>query len=406
MFNLLQPGLNCLGFLQTKGIDGRLVGGCVRNYLTGHLIQNWDIAVRSTPEILQSIDWSPVHLIPLAPHYGIFGLPYQGFFFEISCLRRDLQCDGRQASVDFQSEFSEDALRRDLTINALYMDQAGFIEDWVGGKEDLRKGVIRFIGDPNQRIQEDYLRILRFFRMMAHFSNRTQAVDSRTMAALVAHRFHLTELSGERVHSELVKLLSASQSDQLLSVIQLMRSLEIDQVILGIPFQITQFKHFLDHFSFLQQAWLRLAVLWLSSSTLNRLQTRLCLSRKSFHFLKRLVQYENETNSRWVAFKEGVNFSLYLQGFQSARRKVLFDPIATLPYWIPPFPLAANDLIQLGIPVGPQIGMTLERIQRQWAESSYQMLLDECRENAKNLPKLTNSEEKYAKNLLCREFQG
>ena len=194
--------------LNRDGGEARVVGGAVRNTLLGTKVSDVDLATTHLPEetvrLAKEAGFKPV---PTGIEHGTITVVVQGQPFEVTTLRQDIETNGRHAKVAFGTDWKADAERRDFTINALYATADGTIVDYVGGLADIESRTLRFIGDAEQRIREDYLRILRFFRFFAWYgSGRPEADGLRASARL---KDGLAQLSAERVWSELKKLLSA-----------------------------------------------------------------------------------------------------------------------------------------------------------------------------------------------------
>ncbi len=200
-----------LDAIDRDGDETRIVGGAVRDALTGRRIKEIDLATTATPElVLARAEAAGIRAIPTGLAHGTITLLVNGETFEATSLREDVDTDGRHAQVRFGRDFEADALRRDFTINALFLARDGQIFDYVGGLEDLAAGRVRFIGDPARRIREDYLRILRFFRFSAEFSDGP--LDGEGLRAAMRERAGLARLSRERVRAELLKLLVARRA--------------------------------------------------------------------------------------------------------------------------------------------------------------------------------------------------
>ena len=150
----------------------RLVGGCVRDALAGQTPKDIDIATQFLPDqVTQRLEAAGIKAVPTGIEHGTITAVASGDVVEVTSLRKDVSTDGRRAIIAYTSDWREDAARRDFTINALYADPAtGEVFDWFGGQDDLAAGIVRFIGEPLQRIAEDHLRILRFFRFSARFA--------------------------------------------------------------------------------------------------------------------------------------------------------------------------------------------------------------------------------------------
>lgn len=156
------------------GEETRLVGGAVRNALLGRPVHEIDLATTAAPETTaERASAAGIRVIPTGVEHGTLTLLVGGETFEVTSLREDVETDGRRATVRFGRDFRADALRRDFTINALFLAKDGRIFDYVGGLDDIRARRLRFIGEPAQRIREDYLRILRFFSFFGGFHRRS-----------------------------------------------------------------------------------------------------------------------------------------------------------------------------------------------------------------------------------------
>jgi poly(A) polymerase len=206
---LRRPGVaELLAALNTGTDEARVVGGAVRDALMGHSVGDIDIATTVLPEtvmkIAQGHGWKAV---PTGIEHGTVTIIIAGIPHEVTTLRRDVETDGRRAVVAFSRDFREDALRRDFTINALSLSEDGVVHDYATGRADAQTGVIRFMGDAESRIREDYLRILRFFRF--HASHGTGEPDETAIIACGRLAAGMTRLSRERVRQELLKLLAA-----------------------------------------------------------------------------------------------------------------------------------------------------------------------------------------------------
>lgn len=197
--------------LESAGYDAFFVGGCVRNALMGFPVDDLDIATNAQPhDIITSCENRGLKCVPTGIDHGTITVISDGIPHEITTYRRDVQGDGRHAIVEFSTQMQEDAARRDFTINALYADRYGKIFDPLGtGKDDLNQKRVTFIGSADERIREDYLRILRFFRFSAIYADQDQGFGPETLAIIANHLDGLDRLSKERIGAEMRKLLSA-----------------------------------------------------------------------------------------------------------------------------------------------------------------------------------------------------
>ncbi|SFI91150.1 CCA tRNA nucleotidyltransferase [Aerobium aerolatum] len=203
------PGLQALlAALSAEGHEARIAGGAVRNALLGAAVSDVDIATTTTPdETERRAQAAGFRTVPTGKEHGTITVIVDGRGYEVTTLRADVETNGRHARVVFGTDWQQDAERRDFTINALYATATGEVIDLVGGLADLESRTLRFIGDAEQRIREDYLRILRFFRFFAWYGGGRPDADG--LRACVRLKDGLAGLSAERVWSELRKLLAA-----------------------------------------------------------------------------------------------------------------------------------------------------------------------------------------------------
>ena len=205
---MADPGLiRVMQALHAQGDHAFLVGGVVRNALLGQPVDDIDIATDATPDrVIALAEAAGLRAVPTGIDHGTVTLVHDGRGYEVTTFRRDVETDGRHAVVAFTDDMAQDAARRDFTMNALYADADGQVIDPMGGLPDLQARRLRFVGDPGQRIREDYLRILRFFRFFARYG---QHADPDAVAACAAHRDGLSGIARERIGAEMRKLLAA-----------------------------------------------------------------------------------------------------------------------------------------------------------------------------------------------------
>ncbi len=196
--------------LTGAGFQALFVGGCVRNALIGAPVADVDITTDALPETVTKLAESAgFRVIPTGIDHGTVTVIAGGIPYEVTTFRRDVATDGRHATVAFTADVAEDAARRDLTMNALYARADGTVIDPLGGLADVLARRVRFVGDADERIREDYLRILRLFRFHAQYGDPEAGIDADGLAACAVHADRISTLSRERVGAEIRKLLSA-----------------------------------------------------------------------------------------------------------------------------------------------------------------------------------------------------
>lgn len=212
----------------------RLVGGCVRDILLGKTPTDVDIATPLHPEqVCDRLIAGGIRVIPTGMAFGTVTAQFPETKYEITSLRRDIETDGRHPRIAYTDSYQEDASRRDFTINALYQNREGILYDYHQGLQDLAQRHIRFIGDPEQRIHEDYLRILRYFRFWSSIENRQP--DNQVLDAIYRQKEGLGRLSIERRCQELFKLLGTPQAEKALHIMEHLELLPLIAPHLSLP---------------------------------------------------------------------------------------------------------------------------------------------------------------------------
>ena len=337
----------------------RLVGGCVRDYLLHRPVQDIDMATPLAPkEVMDLLNQAGIQVVPTGLKHGTVTAVIQHRPFEITTLRQDLKTDGRHAVVGWTADYVLDAKRRDFTFNALYMDHLGKIYDPVGGLKDLKKRRVCFIGEPADRIREDYLRLLRYFRFWSLVD--THLPDPMVLKTVAALQDGLKQVSNERKTMEFLKILTTPRVGEAL---KMMRRT-------GILSQIVERAHLIQLERFLRvyptaDVIERLAVLTGGKTGIlclsNVQKKKLSLCCQSFcpgHSLKR-------DKSVWAERGKEV-FDFYV--YRAMARGHLSRQKATdyLKMSVPPFPVRAADLIPYGIKPGTGMGNALKKAQRIW----------------------------------------
>lgn len=380
---LVEPGLQAvLARLREAGHVGRCVGGAVRNALLGEPVSDIDIATTAPPKaVLKLFAKDGYRAIPTGIDHGTVTVVVGDRSFEITTLRRDVATDGRHAKVVFTEDWSQDAERRDFTINALYVDGDGTLFDPVGGVADLEARCVRFIGDPATRIAEDYLRILRFFRFCAQYGR--DKPDRAALDACLAMREGLGTLSAERVRTELLKLLAAPGA---MPALNAMFDFGLLLPVLSLVPRIERLGRLCAIEAALGRsadALLRLGALSVEvAEDAGHLAAGLKLSRRETARLAgmtRVADLETQEN--------GDKARLYRLGAEGYADTLLLDWArsgvgpdaanwrgrAALPdRWVPPeFPIAGADLVALGLREGEAVGRLLCQLEEEWIAGGF-----------------------------------
>ncbi|HKP33899.1 MAG TPA: CCA tRNA nucleotidyltransferase, partial [Sphingomicrobium sp.] len=348
----------------------RYVGGAVRDDLLGLPVSDIDLATRIPPdEVIQRLEKARIKAVPTGIEHGTVTAVSDGHPFEITTLRRDVSTDGRRATVAFIDDWKEDAARRDFTINALSADPVtGELFDYFGGLADLEQRHIRFIGDPLQRIAEDHLRILRFFRFHARFD--AGEPDAAALEACTRRANDLMALSRERIADELLKLLGLRDPTRTVGIMleaQILKPVlpEIDGARLGDLQQLIAAER---EAKVEPDALRRLAALLPRDPSLAEdIAIRLRLSNKA----RKRLACSSETAAS--ATPEAL---AYRVGSECAVDRLLLhgqaQQAAHLAGWHRPrLPISGGALIKRGLPEGPLVARSLRAIESRWLESGF-----------------------------------
>ena len=346
--------------------DARLVGGCVRDALAGRPVADIDLATPQRPEaVMQALRAAGIRAVPTGLDHGTVTAVVDRRGFEITTLRRDEETDGRHARVAYTDDWREDAARRDFTINALSMTPDGAVFDPFGGIADLAAGRVRFVGSAAQRIAEDYLRILRFFRFHARYGRLPP--DPEALAAIRAGVAGISRLSVERVWSELARLLAAPDPTGSLA---LMAGLGLLAAVLpegADPARLAR----LVRAGAPPDPLLRLAALL--TGDLDALADRLKLSGAERERLAALraapvpAPGASDPDLRRLLADTPADILIgrtWLAGDSGAKWAALRARLAALP--APVFPLEGHDVLALGELPGPRVGALLREIRAWW----------------------------------------
>jgi len=369
--------------LTRDGGEARFVGGAVRNALLGRAVADIDIATPLVPqEVSQRLHAANIQAIPTGVAHGTITAVVNGRPFEVTTLRRDVTTDGRRATVAFATDWAEDAGRRDFTINALYAAPDGEIFDFTNGLADLAAGRVRFIGDPVQRIREDYLRILRLFRFHAWYGRGE--IDSEGLAAAAAEKAGLAILSGERIGKEMLRLLEAENPAPMLRAMAaagilgelLPGALDLGRVERLAAIDAANF--------FVADPLLRLAAMTPRDGA-SAIADRLKLSNEQRARLEDLAA-ANEKIVSYLSIRE-VHKLLYRLGAARFRDRIFLrwaedrKPSNTMQWrallalaeaWVSPhFPLTGRDVMAAGVPEGPLVGEILAEVEEWWVDSDF-----------------------------------
>ncbi len=379
-----EPLQHLLSVLSSNCGQARIAGGAVRNALLGEAIEDIDIATTLLPkEVLARARDAGMRVHATGLSHGtvtvVAHTHKKAFVCEVTTLRIDTETDGRRATVEFTDDWHADAARRDFTINALYCDADGTVHDPLGGYPDLAARRVRFVGNPHDRIIEDYLRILRYFRFHARFGN--SEIDAPALQACIDHRAGLSTLSGERICMELFKLLVATG---VVETVRLMDRVDIFQYALPAELQIARLERMclIDSANDLvPDAELRLAALVdPRTAPLDRLR----LSNQQHDRLNALMAESSPTPALRDAERKIVLYQIGADRFRDAVRYrwALSSDDAGDGAWssllrfaddwpVPVFPVSGQDLIERGFAPGSHVGEKLRTLEDWWMAAGF-----------------------------------
>ncbi|WP_349371597.1 CCA tRNA nucleotidyltransferase [Salinarimonas sp.] len=367
-----------LGVLDGDGEETRIVGGAVRNALVGRHVHEVDLTTTAPPDVTRArAEAAGFKVVPTGLAHGTLTVVVKGEPYEVTTLREDVETFGRHAVVRFGRDFAADALRRDFTINALSLDAGGKLHDYAGGVADLAAGRVRFIGDARQRIREDYLRILRFFRFSADFARGD--LDAEGFHAAIVEREGLAILSRERVRAELLRLLTARRAAEVVATLS--QAGVLGRLVGGIGDTARLARAAAAE----RDAIGRLGALAVfSRDDAERIGETLRLSnaeRKRLDAYARLIERLHDAAApvdpveirRLVADHPPAAVGDALAALAGEPRPVIapdaldaLAPYEAEPGRVPTLPLRGSDLIAAGVPKGPAVSAAMARARASW----------------------------------------
>ncbi len=371
-----------------KKNNAMLVGGCVRNFLNNEKIGDVDIATIFTPaELIKKFSGANFRLIKSGIDHGTITLSKDNKNFEITTLREDVATDGRHAKVSFTKDWKKDSERRDFTINAIYLDQNGKIFDPQNGIQNLKEKKIKFIGDPQKRIEEDYLRILRFLRFSIQYQDFDE--DDQTFKIIQKNLNGIIKLSKERVFSELIKIISLDNIKDLFSK---KKFYEIFRVIFPELKYSDKLKGMNQEIykKFVQSEQNLLLALLLVDDTDNHIY--FAHKYKVSSYLKESLIFfhqcfcEAKKNKNFFEKDLKKNIFYYGKNKIASLAKFYFLSHAKKNYAnlanilkkiestnIPEFPITGKHLLEQGFKSGRKIGEILKRIEKEWIKNDFNL---------------------------------
>jgi len=361
---IITPSIKKLDTVFNKNkYEIRIVGGAVRDIALGKSPKDIDMATDATPdEMIAMLDREGIKHIPTGIEHGTITAVVDGEDFEITTLRADSNTDGRRAEVEFVRSWEEDAKRRDLTYNAMSMDIDGQIYDYHNGMDDLQDKVSKFVGDPAKRIQEDYLRILRYFRFQGRMENPTW--DKDTVSAIADNASGLSKISAERVWMEMQKILGGKN---VASILQYIKSTGVADVIGLTVDNLNNIQDDAD--PIIQLAKLgnpaEIARRW-KMTNINAGMLEFLVTHKD----QKLDKKQIEDMIADGVDKEKISALATLQGNTNMASHATSVSV-------PEFPVTGKDLIAKGMKPGLELGQKLAQLKTKWKQSNFKATKDD-----------------------------
>lgn len=352
-----------------EGYELRLVGGVVRDLIQSKKPKDVDLASNATPdEMVKLAEKYKLKTIPTGLQHGTLTFVINGEGYEITTLRIDAETDGRHARVEYTKDWQLDAERRDLTFNAMSMDLSGELYDYFDGERDLKSGTARFVGDAEKRIQEDYLRILRYFRFQGRTSNPKW--DEETLTAIKKNADGLNRISGERIWMEMEKILSGAHVKD---IIEKMKATGV--------FERIGLKGTGDFIRVVStgNGLLILASLVSDESNLKEIRERWKFDGKtdkvlSFIITNRSKKFDFDNAKRWIILNKGDKDLIALLALYQGNKSLSQE----VSKWVvPEFPVTGEDLKAKGFKPGPEFGKELNRLKAEWVNSGFSLSKEE-----------------------------
>ncbi len=375
--------------VESSGGTIRFVGGAVRDTLAGLSGFDLDLATDLSPdELIEACQNRGLRTVPIGLKQATIGVVIDDQILEVASLRRSVKNELGKYEIEFTDDWSADAARRDLTINAVYADLRGNVFDYYNGIADLKAGIVRFIGNPDERIEEDYLRILRFFRFYAKFGKKS--MDKASLAACIQHKNSLRSIAIERVRDELFKILITPNAAASMKIIY-------DNDILA---------YFLPksrHLDALERLSCLVADNRYEGNFLRRLfvlyQPKAAAAENMAGIL-RFTKKQKETFVQWAKidlqpenimplqsrmqfiYRYGKQFCIdkillgaAIYGFEGQNVANLLQEIENSV--VPIFPIRGRDVVNKGVKGNRKIGQTLNRLEQIWIDSNFNLTRDE-----------------------------
>ena len=357
---------------QAQGFDLRFVGGCVRDHLAGKTPKDLDLCTDANPDEQVAIyNQANIKHIPTGIDHGTITVVLNDVVYEITSLRLDVATDGRRATVAYTRDWVEDLARRDFTFNAMSFTFDGLLVDPFNGHSDLRNGIVRFVGDADQRIREDYLRILRYFRFMGRFGQGNVPYYNND---IVNNAQGLAQISKERVWSEIKQILAGPNAAKMMLAIHQHNCAEF----IDLPREITWIMPAEElHASFLDP--IAIMIYLYGAKTTKEVLKDWKTSREEqdyASYLSHVAMNVDHYDGYYELAVKGVRRD-WVVNAAKMKNMDAFDIFMYEGWKIPDFPVNGYDLIKLGMKPGPQYSATIKTLKGEWAARGFKATKEE-----------------------------
>lgn len=357
------------------GGEVRFIGGCVRDILSNKIPADLDLATNLLPDQIETIlQKNKIKYFSIGKEFGTISAVINKQTIEITTLRKDIQTDGRHALVEYTNNWQQDALRRDFTINALSADLEGNVYDYFDGVHDLKDRVVKFIGNPEERIQEDYLRILRFFRFSAYFAN---LLDDGSLLACAKYAKFLKNISGYRIRAEMAKIFAAPNGSKILRA--MMENNILQEIIPCSKDSVENLDRLYSlgiHGNNPVTELMCLAIFYRNGN--DKYSTIYPMSRSEKKLFDKLIDvkidnwnYDN-LKAYWQKYKNDF-YAIALVNLAEAKLSIEEDLQKIFNMDIVDLPIAGADLLELGIKPGKNIGKLLNLAEDIWYNHEFKL---------------------------------
>jgi len=370
--SIISPDVKKLGQLFRKnGYEIRVVGGAVRDALLGKTPKDIDLATTATPEEMEELGReNGLRVVDTGSEHGTLTFVINDEPYEITTLRIDKEADGRHAEVEWTRDFKEDARRRDLTYNAMSVDMDGKLHDYFGGHEDLKNKRTRFVGNSDERIQEDYLRILRYFRFLARQESRTS--DKETLQSISNNAEGLTKISAERIWSELSKMVVQPNMEQAFKEME--KSGVLSAITMPTSGSSIQRGVKASKRPEIRPEAVVAAMLDTTPDEAMDFVTRMKMSKPEANLIRYIVARENTNGGSFLEeiFFNGIKpETIHQYGLATGDSSA--TQAAKIAQNAPPFPISGKDLLEKGFTPGPEMGKMINSLKKEWLDSGFKL---------------------------------